>query len=43
MDDLERRFDALERVVFQLDDLEARVARLEERPQRPLGGRELQR
>ena len=43
MDALEERFDALERAIFEVDALEARVARLEERPARPLGGRELQR
>lgn len=43
MDDIERRFDALERVVFEIDALEARIARLEQRPPTPLGGRELQR
>ena len=43
MDDLDRRFDALERVIFEIDALEARIARLEQRPPTPLGGRELQR
>jgi DNA invertase Pin-like site-specific DNA recombinase len=43
IDDIERRFDALERVVFEIDALEARIARLELRPPTPLGGRELQR
>ena len=43
MDDIERRFDALERVVFEIDALEARIARLEQHPPTPLGGRELQR
>jgi hypothetical protein len=43
MDEIERRFDALERVVFEIDALEARIARLEQCPPTPLGGRELQR
>jgi len=43
MDDLEGRFDALERVVFEIDALEARIAQLEQHPPTPLGGRELQR
>jgi DNA invertase Pin-like site-specific DNA recombinase len=43
MDDFERRFDALERVVFEIDALEARIARLEQHPPTPLGGRELHR
>ena len=43
MDDIEQRFDALERVVFEIDALEARIARLEQCPPTPLGGRELQR
>jgi hypothetical protein len=43
MDDLEGRFDALERVVFEIDAPEARIARLEQHPPTPLGGRELQR
>jgi hypothetical protein len=40
LDNFERRFCALERVVFSIDDLEARIA--EQRPPTPLGGRELQ-
>jgi hypothetical protein len=43
MDDLDRRFAVLERVVFEIDALEARIARLEQHPPTPLGGRELQR
>ena len=43
LDDFERGCDALERGLFQIDDLEARVAPLEQRPPTPLGGRELQR
>jgi hypothetical protein len=43
MDEIERRFDALERVVFEIDKLEARIARLEQRPPTLLGGRKLQR
>ena len=43
MDDIERRFDALECVVVEIDALEARIARLEQCPPTPLGGRELQR
>jgi hypothetical protein len=31
MDDLDRRFDALESVIFKIDALEARVAALEQR------------
>jgi hypothetical protein len=40
---IERRCDALERVLFEFDDLEARIAQLEQRPPRLLGGAELRR
>jgi hypothetical protein len=43
MDSIGRRFDALDRMMFEIDKLEARIARLEQRPPTPLGGRELQR
>jgi hypothetical protein len=43
LDEIERRFDALERVVFEMDALEARIPQLEQRPPTPPGGRELQR
>lgn len=43
VDDLERRFASLERIVFEIDGIERRVAELEQQPPRPLGGLELQR
>jgi Homeodomain-like domain len=43
IDEIERRFDTLERVIFEMDALEARIAQLEQRRPTPLGGRELQR
>jgi hypothetical protein len=43
MDDFDRRIEGLECVMFEYDDLAARIARLEQRPPTPLGGRELQR
>jgi hypothetical protein len=43
LDDFERRLQGLERVAFAYDEIDERLARLEQRPPTPLGGRELQR
>ena len=43
LDKFDRRLEAVERVAFEFDDFDVRLARLEERPARPLGGRELRR
>ena len=43
LDAIERRLQGLERVAFAYDEIDERIARLEQRPPTPLGGRELQR
>jgi hypothetical protein len=43
LDAIERRLQGLEGVAFAYDEIDERLARLEQRPPTPLGGRELQR